>query len=147
NVKATAKLGQALGDQPIVVSEWVAECAAVHAAKTDDQLDKTCLAPDKRYETMVGTVRDVSAVLKAYADALQTAADDKDLKVGDDVTSVLTQVGKLNTDRVKNALPGVFNLADAIATDRALVGKLTTSGVVTIIDTVVKFASLSYRKA
>jgi ribosomal protein L11 len=147
NVKATAKLGQALGAQPVAVSDWIAECEAVHATRNDAALEKTCLAKDRHYETMVATVRDASALLKAYADALQAAADDKDVKVGDDVTSVLTQVGKLNTDRVKKALPLVYNLANVVATDQALAGKLTTSGVVAIVDTIVRFASQSYRRA
>jgi hypothetical protein len=47
---------------------------------------------------------------------------------------------------VKAALPGVYNVADVLAKDQTLVGKLTPSGVVTIVDTLVKFVSQGYRR-
>jgi hypothetical protein len=99
NVKATAKLGQSLGNRPIVVSEWIAECEAVHATAQDQALETICLGKDKRYENMVIAVRDASALLQDYATALKAAADGKDVTVADDMTAVLTQVGALNTER------------------------------------------------
>lgn len=146
SVEATAKLGQALGAQPIVVSEWIAECEAVHAAPTDPGLETICRDRDKRYETMVVAVRESSRLLQLYATTLIAAAQGKDVAVKDDLTAILAQMGTLNTDKVKTALPSVFNLADVVAKDSALVGKLTPSGAATIVDTVFRFASQSYRR-
>lgn len=147
NVKATAKLGSALGDQPVVVSEWIAECEASHARKDDANLEKICLNPDKRYENMVIAVRDASALLQDYATALQHAADDKDVTVASDATAVLGQLGKLNTHAVKAFAPTIYNLAEVAAKDPTLLAKLTPSGIVTIVDTLTRFASQSYRRA
>lgn len=146
NVKATAKLGGALGNEPIVVQDWLAECEALHAPKDDPALQKICLSKGREYQSMVQTVHDVSDLLRSYADSLAQASDDDDVTVSDDLTAVMNQLGTLDVASVKRSIPAVYNLAEVVNHDPALVDKLTPSGIVTIVDTLVKFASQSYRR-
>lgn len=146
SVRTTANLGIALDGDSIVVNDWIADCEAGHAAESDTGVDQICLAQDGKYKTMVATVHSVSNLLQAYATNLLSAADDKDVTVSDDFTSIMHQIGTLNTDTVKRVLPGVYNLAAVLGQDSALTGKLTPSGVVTIVDTLVGFASQSFRR-
>jgi hypothetical protein len=146
NVKATAKLGKAVGDDPIVVNDWIADCEAIHATANDAALETICLSKQADYKGMVQTVSDVSDLLTDYATNLADAADADDVTVGDDLTAVLKQAGTLNVDSVKRHMPVIYNIADVLNKDSTLTDKLTPSGVATIIDTVVKFASQSYRR-
>jgi hypothetical protein len=147
NVTATAKLGTALGADPVVVGDWLADCEAIHATKDDPSLETICLSHKADYAGMVTTVRDVSSLLQAYATELAAAADTKDLTVGDDLTALIKQVGTLDVDKVKTSLPSVYNLATVLAKDSTLVDQLTPSGVVKIVDTITDFLSKRYRGA
>jgi hypothetical protein len=86
NVKATAQLGQAIGNEPVDTTQWVAECLAPYAGPTDSRAAR-CLQTD--YAQMVAGVHDASLLIATYATALASAADGKDVITGSDFTTAL----------------------------------------------------------
>lgn len=144
NVKATARLGQGLAQYPIATNVWIAECQASLVALPTNQFVTVCTGAP--YRGTVEGVRQASLLLQKYASSLLDATGADDVTTADSVTAVLDQFGALKVDTLKQALPRLYNLAEVIATDAKLVGKLTPSSVNELVDTLVRFATRAHRR-
>jgi hypothetical protein len=146
SVDTTAKIGAGISTDPLSVNQWVGECEALHPTKTDMALETLCRSP--KYKNMAQSVRDAAGLLQQYGTALKNAAEASDVTVASDVTAVETQLGTLATSSVKNTVPGVYNLAQAMAaaSSTQLVGNLTVQGATTLADTIMKVITSSIRR-